>query len=202
LIRNGAYPTFHLLDEQLFSQLGPDTVLINTSRGAVADNVALNDVLAVRDDLAVVLDVWEGEPSISLALLDKVVLGTPHIAGYSLDGKLRGTGMIYQAACEFLAVPPQWNASAELPPDMAVELAEGLANEALLRAAVLGCYDVREDDRRLRRLAELAAEQRPRYFDRLRKEYPVRREFAATRLVGAAIPAREREQLAGLGFAV
>jgi erythronate-4-phosphate dehydrogenase len=202
LTRSGAHPTFHLLDARVISQLRPGAVLINTSRGAVADNVALNDALAVRDDLAVVLDVWEGEPSINLSLLEKVALGTPHIAGYSLDGKLRGTEMIYRAACEFLDVPLQWDARAALPPDITVELPEGLDNGALLRAAVLGCYDVRDDDRRLRYLPELAADERPGYFDRLRKEYPVRREFAATRLAGASIPDREREQLAGLGFAV
>jgi erythronate-4-phosphate dehydrogenase len=171
LTRSGAHPTFHLLDARVISQLRPGAVLINTSRGAVADNVALNDALAVRDDLDV-------------------------------DGKLRGTEMIYRAACEFLDVPLQWDARAALPPDITVELPEGLDNGALLRAAVLGCYDVRDDDRRLRYLPELAADERPGYFDRLRKEYPVRREFAATRLAGASIPDREREQLAGLGFAV
>jgi erythronate-4-phosphate dehydrogenase len=202
LTRSGAHPTFHLLDARLFSQLRPYSVLINTSRGAVADNVALNDALVQRDDLAVVLDVWEGEPAINLALLEKVALATPHIAGYSLDGKLRGTEMIYRAACEFLAAPVQWNARAALPPDITAELPKGLGDGALIRAAVLGCYDVRDDDHRLRRLTELAADERPRYFDRLRKEYPVRREFAATRLVDASIPEREREQLAGLGFIV
>ena len=202
MVRSGAHPTFHLLDAPLFSQLRPGTVLLNTSRGAVADNVALNDALAARDDLAVVLDVWEGEPSINLSLLEKVALGTPHIAGYSLDGKLRGTEMIYRAACEFLAAPLQWDARAALPPDITIELPEGVQGGALVRAAVLGCYDVRADDRRLRRSRELAADERPGYFDRLRKEYPVRREFAATRLVGASIPDREREQLTGLGFAV
>lgn len=200
--RSGAHPTYHLLDAQVFNQLRPGTVLINTSRGEVADNVALNDVLAVRDDLTVVLDVWEGEPSINLSLLEKVALGTPHIAGYSLDGKLRGTEMIYRAACEFLGAPVQWDARAVLPADAMVRLPEGASDGALLRVAVLGCYDVRADDRRLRRLSGLAADERPHYFDRLRKEYPVRREFAATRLAGASIPDTEREQLAGLGFAV
>jgi erythronate-4-phosphate dehydrogenase len=200
--RAGAHPTYHVLDAQVFNQLRPGAVLINTSRGDVADNAALNDALAARDDLTVVLDVWEGEPSINLSLLEKVALGTPHIAGYSLDGKLRGTEMIYRAACEFLGAPVQWDVSTALPADTVVSVPAAANDGALLRAAVLGCYDVRADDRHLRRLAGLAADERPRYFDRLRKEYPVRREFAATRLVGASIPDAEREQLAGLGFAV
>jgi erythronate-4-phosphate dehydrogenase len=200
--RHGAHPTFHLLDARVFNQLRPGTILVNTSRGAVADNTALNDILAARGDLTVVLDVWEGEPSINLSLLEKVALGTPHIAGYSLDGKLRGTEMIYRAACEFLGAQVQWDVSTALPADPAVSLPEGMEDGALLRAAVLGCYDVRADDRRLRRLSELTADEQPRYFDRLRKEYPVRREFAATRLTGASIPDRIREQLAGLGFTV
>jgi erythronate-4-phosphate dehydrogenase len=91
----------------------------------------------------VVLDVWEGEPSINLSLLEKVALGTPHIAGYSLDGKLRGTEMIYRAACEFLGAPVQWDAHAVLPADATVRLPEGTSDGALLRMAVLGCYDVR-----------------------------------------------------------
>ena len=93
-------------------------------------------------------------------------------------------------------------ARAVLPADSTVDLPKGATDAALLRAAVLGCYDVRTDDRCLRRLQELAAEERPRYFDRLRKEYPVRREFAATRLTGADVSGKLREQLSGLGFAV
>jgi erythronate-4-phosphate dehydrogenase len=200
--RTGSHPTFHLLDARVFRQLRPGAVLINTSRGAVADNVALNDCLAARNDLGVVLDVWEGEPSIDLSLLDKVVLGTPHIAGYSLDGKLRGTEMIYRAACEFLGVAARWDARAVLPEDTTVALPQDVTEAVMLRAAVLGCYDVRSDDRRLRRLKELAVGERPRYFDRLRREYPVRREFAATRLTGAPLSGRLHEQLAALGFVV
>ncbi len=202
LTRAGDHPTCHLLDKTAFGQLRQGAVLINTARGAVADNAALNEVLAQRDDLSVVLDVWEGEPAIDLSLLEKVALGTPHIAGYSLDGKLRGTEMIYRAACEFLGVPQQWNVRSVLPADETVVLPQGADAGALVRAAVLGCYDVRDDDRRLRRLFDLPADERPRYFDRLRREYPLRREFAATKLTGATIPDREREQLAGLGFAV
>jgi erythronate-4-phosphate dehydrogenase len=200
----GDHPTWHLIDTEALARLRPGAILLNTSRGAVADNAALLDVLRRRDDLTAVLDVWEGEPAISLALLEQVALGTPHIAGYSLDGKLRGTEMIYRAACDFLAAPVTWDVRRVLPPVAPVDVS-ALADtdpEALARAAVLGCYDVRTDDEHLRRLFELAPEERPAYFDRLRKEYPVRREFAATPLVHGPLSDAQRQILAGLGFAV
>ncbi len=84
------------------NQLKPGTWLINASRGPVIDNAALRQVLLQREDLQAVLDVWEAEPEVDVALVELCVLATPHIAGYSLDGKQRGTAQIYQA---FLRVP-------------------------------------------------------------------------------------------------
>ena len=202
--RTGSHATHHLFDAHAIAQLRPGAIFLNTSRGAVADNGALLAALRQRDDLAVVLDVWEGEPSISMPLLERVALGTPHIAGYSLDGKLRGTEMIYQAACDFLDVAAGWDVRSVLPPALAVNLPmdEGMSPEAVVRAAVLGCYDIRADDTRLRGMLVLDAAARPGYFDRLRKQYPVRREFAATRLVGGVQRPEVRACLAGLGFLV
>jgi erythronate-4-phosphate dehydrogenase len=202
--RGGSHPTFHLIDAAALSRLRPAAVFINTSRGAVADNTALLAALQARIDLVTVLDVWEGEPSISLALLEKVTLGTPHIAGYSLDGKLRGTEMIYRAACDFLGVPVTWDVRSVLPAVAPVDVraVTGDDIEALARAAVLGCYDVRSDDQRLRRLFELTAQEQPAYFDRLRKDYPVRREFAATPLVHDPLTDEQQRILGALGFAV
>ena len=204
LERGGKHPTFHLIDAAALARLRTGAVFINTSRGAVADNPALLATLQARADLAVVLDVWEGEPSISLPLLERVALGTPHIAGYSLDGKLRGTEMIYRAACDFLGEPLSWDVRSVLPPVAPVDVgaATGDDNESLARAAVLGCYDVHADDRRLRKLFELEPEQQPAYFDRLRKEYPVRREFAVTPLLHAPLSDAQRQLLVGLGFEI
>lgn len=198
----GTHATHHLFDAQAIGQLRPGAIFLNTSRGAVADNGALLAALQQRDDLSVVLDVWEGEPSISMPLLQRVALGTPHIAGYSLDGKLRGTDMIYRAACEFLGVDASWDVRSALPAALAVNLPmdEGMSLEAVVHAAVLGCYDIREDDARLRGTLTLDDAARPGYFDRLRKQYPVRREFAATRLVGKVQRPELRACLSGLGF--
>src|SRR5690606_15938313 len=89
---------------------------INCGRGPVINNQALLDILNQRNDLNVVLDVWEPEPDISLELLDKVLLGSPHIAGYSYDGKLNGTEMIYQALCRHLTQEPQSSLNVLVPP--------------------------------------------------------------------------------------
>ena len=200
LTREGRHPTFHLVNEAFLKRLKPGAIFINTSRGAVVDNTVLNRFLAERGGLAVVLDVWEGEPAINTPLLEQLALGTPHIAGYALDGKMRGTEMIYQAACAYFDRPAEWRAIDNLPAGGSLEI-NGREDDSLSRA-VLHCYDVREDDRRLRRLMALGPGERSRYFDRLRKEYPLRREFSATtiRINGDNEPLRRKLQ--GLGFDV
>jgi erythronate-4-phosphate dehydrogenase len=185
LERAGRHPTWHLFDAALLRRLKPRAILVNTSRGAVVDNAALDALLMRRADLSVVLDVWEGEPSINTALLERVALGTAHIAGYSLDGKLRGTEMIYRAACEYFGYPLQWDAGAVLPAANRVDLRGTSGGDVLarFREALFVVYDIRRDDARLRGLLQLPPVERPAAFDRLRKEYPVRREFAATTVV-------------------
>jgi erythronate-4-phosphate dehydrogenase len=179
-------------------------VLINTSRGAVVDNAALGALLARRRDLCVVLDVWEGEPAIEMRLLEKVALGTAHIAGYSLDGKLRGTEMIYRAACDYLGCVPRWDAAAVLPAANTLDLRGLPGGDELeqVRAAVFNAYDIRADDERLRGLLRLPPAERPAGFDRLRKEYPVRREFAATTVIINSDAGRLDALLRGIGFNV
>jgi erythronate-4-phosphate dehydrogenase len=202
LTRDGPWPTHHLVDAGFLAQLGPGAIFINTSRGAVADNAALYRLLDTRPDLSIVLDVWEGEPAINTDLLGRVALGTPHIAGYSLDGKLRGTGMIYRAACECFDRTPRWEAAEELPAGPVLALAESQSRDVLsgTRAAVYCSYDIREDDTRLRALLSLAPAKRPAFFDRLRKEYPVRREFSQVSICADGMNTALAEQLQGLGF--
>lgn len=102
LTKTGLHPTFHLFDETAINSLKSGTVLLNAGRGAVINNDALLRRLKNSHDLRVVLDVWENEPAISADLLQRVAIGTPHIAGYSAEGKLRGTEMVYEALCDFL----------------------------------------------------------------------------------------------------
>lgn len=202
--RDGAYPTHHLVDAAVLRKLQPGALFINTSRGAVTDNRALDTLLAERDDLSVVLDVWEGEPAINMSLLQRVDLGTPHIAGYSLDGKLRGTEMICRSACDWFGLPGRWRAADYLPAGSVVECNEpgGASVIAMLRAAVFSTYDIRADDVRLRTMLSLPAGEQSTYFDQLRKEYPVRREFSTTSVLVDDADSECEPILRGLGFPV
>jgi erythronate-4-phosphate dehydrogenase len=202
LTKAGRHPTFHLVNEAFLQRLQSGAIFINTSRGAVADNRALEALLASRDDLSVVLDVWEDEPSISASLLRQVDLGTPHIAGYSYDGKLRGTDMIYRAACEYFVQPVSWRVADELPRVATIDLRSREAGNAIVSAIVLVAYDVRQDDARLRATLSLSAAERARAFDRLRKDYPVRREFTEATVLLDEPAGEVGVLLSGLGFEV
>jgi erythronate-4-phosphate dehydrogenase len=91
LFKDGPYKSLHLADDALIRALKPGTILINACRGPVVDNAALLNRLNAGQELSVVLDVWEPEPDLSVALLALVDVGTAHIAGYTLEGKARGT---------------------------------------------------------------------------------------------------------------
>ena len=179
LTRTGEGATWHLFDEQRLQQLQPGTWLINASRGPVVDNAALRNVLLEREDLQAVLDVWEAEPEVDVALAELCVLATPHIAGYSLDGKQRGTAQIYQAYCEFIVQPPSIQLSDLLPAPWLSEVTLHADSDPAWALAMLcrGVYDPRRDDADFRRsLVGNVGEQRAA-FDVLRKQYPVRREI-------------------------
>lgn len=180
LTHEGEDATFHLFDAARLQKMKRGSVLINTSRGAVVDNVALKTALQSGHHAAAILDVWENEPNIDAELLHLVEIGTPHIAGYSLDGKLNGTYQIYLAACEFLGVAPQWRLETALPAVVQPPIllpSTGRRSEEILQSAIRLAYDIAADDRRLRACMNLPPEERGRYFDHLRRDYPVRREF-------------------------
>ncbi|MGS0541299.1 4-phosphoerythronate dehydrogenase PdxB [Pseudomonas sp. Y5-11] len=179
LTRTGAGATWHLFDEPRLQQLKPGTWLINAARGPVVDNAALRNVLLAREDLQAVLDVWEAEPEVDVDLAELCVLATPHIAGYSLDGKQRGTAQIYQAYCEFIGQTPTIQLSDLLPAPWLSEVTLHADSDPAWALAMLcrGVYDPRRDDADFRRsLVGNVAEQRAA-FDVLRKQYPVRREI-------------------------
>ena len=179
LKKHGAQSTWHLFDRDRLNQLKPGTWLINASRGPVVDNAALRNVLLQREDLQAVLDVWEGEPEVDVALADLCVLATPHIAGYSLDGKQRGTAQIYQAFCDFLGQPATVSLSELLPAPWLAQVTLNAQTDPAWALAMLcrGVYDPRRDDADFRRsLVGSVSEQRAA-FDALRKHYPLRREI-------------------------
>ena len=202
LTKEGADATYHLADEAFIGNLKSGAILINTSRGAVADGAALKRALDHGYLRACVLDVWEGEPSIDVELLRRVAIGTPHIAGYSFDGKVSGTRMIYEAACRFLDVEPAWDPAPLLPrPERHHIDVDGNDPDAL-HSTVRAVYDIMKDDAAMRGLFAASEEERPRLFDGLRKEYPRRREFFNTRVVVTPRNPQLEAQLAGIGFMV
>jgi len=176
--------TRHLFDATRLAALKPGTWLINASRGAVVDNAALRSLLPQRPDLKVVLDVWEGEPLADVELAALCQLATPHIAGYSLDGKLRGTAQIYQACCRALGVAEQVSLADLLPAPWLSELSiDGSAVPAWALASICrAVYDPRRDDADFRRSLVGDADARRAGFDRLRKHYPMRREIDGLRV--------------------
>ncbi|WP_313132993.1 4-phosphoerythronate dehydrogenase PdxB [Stutzerimonas nitrititolerans] len=179
LILEGEHATFHLLDQARLERLRPGAWLINASRGAVVDNAALREQLAQRPDIQAVLDVWEDEPQVDVALAELCWIATPHIAGYSLDGKLRGTAQIYQAFCASRGLEPKVELAELMPetPLCGLSFAETASPEDMLATICRAVYDPRRDDAAFRRSLAGDDEQRRAGFDRLRKQYPPRREI-------------------------
>lgn len=179
LSKTGDFATWHLLDKARLNQLKKGTWLINASRGPVVDNAALRDVLNEREDLQAVLDVWEGEPTVDIELADLCVLATPHIAGYSLDGKQRGTAQVYQALCEFVGQPETVALADLLPAPWLAKVELNASSDPAWALAMLcrGVYDPRRDDADFRRSLSGTVAQQRLAFDALRKHYPVRREI-------------------------
>ncbi|HBO24011.1 MAG TPA: 4-phosphoerythronate dehydrogenase PdxB [Providencia sp.] len=191
---SGEYKTFHLMDEPRLSNLRAGTILINASRGEVVDNRALLQQLKLGQQLSVILDVWEPEPNLDTELLDWVDIGTPHIAGYTLEGKARGTTQVYEAYCKFLGKPCEVSLSSLLPkPDISSITFNGKLTQGQLKRLVHLVYDVRRDDAALRDVAAIAGE-----FDKLRKHYQERREWSSLEIL--CDDAQTAIQLNALGF--
>ena len=202
---DGVDKTFHLADEEFFQSLKQKCVFINASRGAVVDSVALKATIKAGKLKAVALDVWENEPNIDTELLEMVDISTPHIAGYSLDGKITGMIMIYKAVCDFFGLQAKYDVKDFLPepvmPQLIINPDSGDEQE-VLRNAVQKIYNVTEDDRKLREIIEESAKKRGKFFDGLRKNYPVRREFQNTQVILQSSCQSLAEKLAGIGFRV
>jgi len=201
----GVDKTYHLADEKFFKSLKEKCVFVNASRGGVVDSNALKASIRSGRLQAVMLDVWENEPNIDMELLEMVDICTPHIAGYSLDGKIAGMIMIYKAACEYFRVGVKFDIEDFLPEPAVGQLRiePSTDNEqAALANAVQKIYDIREDDVRLRRILEKPVAKRGEFFDGLRKNYHVRREFQNTRIVLESSCKSIADKLAGIGFKI
>jgi erythronate-4-phosphate dehydrogenase len=173
----GIDKTFHLLNENNLKKIKSGTVIINTSRGAVIDNIALLSE-SVKKEFNLILDVWENEPSINSDLLAKTKIATPHIAGYSFEGKVNGTKMIYSSLCKFLNVNSTWEPKLPQIERKDLQLSDGKSSEEKLFKLFSSIYDIENDDARLREISKHKLIEQGGYFDLLRKSYPVRREFS------------------------
>ncbi len=184
LNKTGDLSTWHLLDRERLRQLKHGAWLINAARGPVVDNTALREVLLEREDLQAVLDVWEEEPLVDVELAELCVIGTPHIAGYSLDGRQRGTAQIYQALCRFLDQSPSISLDDLLPRPWLAQVTLDAATDPAWALSMLcrGVYDPRRDDADFRRSLVGDSSSQRQAFDALRKHYPPRREIEGLRV--------------------
>jgi erythronate-4-phosphate dehydrogenase len=174
LTSEGGDRTLHMVDRNFSGAMKSGAILINSSRGKVVHENSLKKNAGRLG--GIVLDVWESEPDIDLETLDLADIATPHIAGYSFDGKLKGTEMVYHAACAFLFKKAEWSMDLFRRNETRDTInLRGSKNPIL--DAVTAAYPIMEDDARLRKIKSRDASQRGRYFDELRKNYPQRREF-------------------------
>ncbi len=178
LVKEGPYPTFHMLDGKILDRLSPGQVVVNSSRGAVFDNQALKAALRNNTIEGAVLDVWEEEPQIDYSLLDLVDIGTSHVAGSSLDGKIRATEMVCKALHDFYGISSPWTGdSLYSDPVMILPEKERTDQDAVL-SVLLQAYDILVDDGNLRELGGISSlPDACKGFDRLRSEYRFRPEF-------------------------
>jgi len=202
---DGQDKTYHLADDKFFKSLAKKCVFINASRGAVTDSNALSAAINAGGLRGVALDVWENEPNIDTELLKMVDIGTPHIAGYSLDGKIAGMILVYKATCEQFGIEPGRSIEDFLPepevPQLRLDPNPANHIETLI-AAVQAVYDIRRDDVRLRGIQSTRSGHAGEFFDNLRKEYAIRREFHNTRVVLESPCEPLARKLAGIGFKV
>jgi erythronate-4-phosphate dehydrogenase len=176
---NGPYPTQDLFDKPRLATLKDNQLLINACRGEVINNQAVFELFEQGKSINLVLDVWENEPNISLDLIPYTALATAHIAGHTIEGKARGTEMLYLALCKHLGIQANKKLSDYLPKAQptSIQITEKQDFWQVLKQCVLNVYNIETDDQYFR--ANMHDADQFRY---IRKHYPIRREFSAVAL--------------------
>ena len=187
LTSKGAHPTYHMINESRLKKMKRGGWLINASRGGVVSNQDLKSFLKDSHLGAVVLDVWEPEPAFDAELLEAVDLGTPHIAGYSYEGRVVGTVMIYRAFVKHFRLSERWDPGLVLGPGPGDHLdltwpSSATNLQEIAYSLLLQMYDVEADDRRFRNALLSAGQSHADTFLQLRKEYSRRRSFSMHQL--------------------
>jgi len=197
LTKKGIDKTYHMVDKQFLQKMNPGCYIINSSRGSVVNEMDLMKVVRSGKPGGVILDVWENEPDINPELLNLIDIGTPHIAGYSQEGKANGTAMSVRAISKFYNLGLNtWypeNIPAPDHPEIRVECA-AKSEEEILREIIHSTYPIEKDDARLRHS--------PEKFEALRGKYPVRREFPAFEVNLKNGNPELRKKIEALGFRV
>ncbi len=189
----GTDKTFHLIDEAFFDSLKKPIIFINTSRGAVVDSSALKNAIEEGKVKNTIIDVWEGEPDIDVGLFQLIDIATPHIAGYSLEGKARGTKMVVQSVGDFFKLGIK-NWTPELPDNASVLVLDcnDLSDLDILKKVFEQVYPIYNDDADLR--------EKPDQFEQLRRDYSFRRENDTFKLQLTRASKKIKETLKELGF--
>ncbi|NQU54310.1 MAG: 4-phosphoerythronate dehydrogenase PdxB [Bacteroidetes bacterium] len=191
----GEDATYHLANENFLQNLKKKPLLINSCRGEVFDSEAVYNATEAHDISGVIIDCWENEPEFDLELLNLSDYGTPHIAGYSKDGKANGTKMSIQAISRFFNLGiDNWEPSnVELPENTIIELdGEQQREYSILAEVILSTYEIKNDDEALR--------EAPENFEQLRGDYPVRREFDTYTIKTKNVSEETIEKFKKLGF--
>ncbi|MBN1695616.1 4-phosphoerythronate dehydrogenase [candidate division WOR-3 bacterium] len=202
LYLTGEDKTLNLFDEKRINKMKRGSVLINTSRGKVVEEFALKSALREGHLSGAILDVWSGEPDIDREMLELVDIGTSHIAGYSYDGKVKGTRMVFDDICEFLSIDKEWKVKLPPPEVPYIEVAfnENENFAAIMSDVVFRVYDIKKDDNKLRKILNLEGKEKKDFFDALRANYRVRREFFNTRLKLSTENENLKNNFRALGF--
>jgi erythronate-4-phosphate dehydrogenase len=187
--------TCHMVCRKFLQNLKKTPLIINTCRGEVFDSKAVCQALGAGEISGAIIDCWENEPDLDLGLLKLVDYGTPHIAGYSKDGKANGTRTSVRAISKFFGLGiDEWEPPGIEPPaNPVIELkGNNHAEEAILAKVILSTYEIAGDDAALRA--------NPHLFEQLRGDYPVRREFASYSINAVNVAAGILAKLEKLGF--
>ena len=196
LTSSGKYPTENLLDSRRLEKLHPDTLLVNTSRGGVIEKTALLAQL-VSGRLQAALDVWPDEPFIEAEMLNAVTVATPHVAGYSREGKRAGTEMIYQAFCKAFALSSPSEPTSNIE-TVTLDFPPATSTDEVLKQSIQSSSQVIRDDAALRELPPFNQADNRIHIDSLRAAYPERYEFKSHRVRG--LSNADRNLMNQLGF--
>lgn len=194
--------TYHLFDKNRFEKMKTGCIFINSSRGAVVETGSLKKAIIKKQISHTVMDVWENEPHIDFDLLKMVDVATSHIAGYSFDGKIKATKMIFESVNHYFALGKRWQPEFQKTDSNVVSLDEDWSLQKLLQIVIRKAYNLERDNENLRKLLMMRENERADAFVRLRSEYPIRREFSNSRVTLPSVNYEYGNIFEALGFQV